>query len=76
MRRVLNLAYEPLRIKINLELLVIYINDFPDSVLLLSDIIMYVDNTKMSKEIQLHTDTVLVQGDIFCLLISYGLTIQ
>ena len=45
--------------------LFVYINDLPDSVL--SDIIMFADNTKMSKEIQLHTDTVMVQGDIFCL---------
>ena len=46
-------------------LFVIYINNLPDSVL--SDIIMYADDTKMSKEIQLHTDIVIVQGNIFCL---------
>ena len=28
---------------------------------------MYADDIKMSKEIQLQPDTVLVQGDIFCL---------
>ena len=44
-------------------LFVFYINDLTDSVI--SDIILYADDTKMSKEIQSDTDTVVIQDDLF-----------
>ncbi|MEW8545715.1 MAG: reverse transcriptase family protein, partial [Candidatus Thiodiazotropha sp.] len=44
-------------------LFVIYINDLPDRID--SDIIMYADDTKMSKEIQVKEDSEVVQADIF-----------
>ena len=40
---------------------VTYVNDLPYSVF--SDIILYADDTKMSKEIQSDTDTIVIQDD-------------
>ena len=44
-------------------LFVIYINDLPDSVV--SYIALHADDTKMYKEIQLDSDTIVAQDDFF-----------
>ena len=44
-------------------LFVIYINDLPDSVV--SDIALYANDTKISKDIQLDSDIIVVQNDLF-----------
>ena len=46
-------------------LFVIYINDLPDSVI--SYIVLYADDTKLYREIQLDSDTIVVQDDLFSL---------
>ena len=46
-------------------LFVIYINDLPDSVI--SYIVLYADDTKTYREIQLDSDTIVVQDDLFSL---------
>ena len=46
----------------------IYINDLPDSVV--SDIALYADDTKIFKDIQLDSDNIVVQNDLFRLHIG------